>query len=384
MSKGGLSPNDTMLVIQRLQSKVVEGKLHQDTFDAVYDLIDDVTHWPPPDLDGVLTELFPVVKTRIREQAILAAHSDFARGGDMAVSRALLDVAAHLGSQGQIGGLQLGRAGFKEIENALKVARLPTGIFELDVGLDGGMTCGGLGVGVGAPGGGKSMTLIHGAAESIKCGMVTGFVTLELPQHWQFARLVACLTGIEISAILENPTLRAEADRRLALIQHQLGFCEIAEFAPHVTTVAEIIEWIDMVEQRIGLKMHTLYVDYADKLYHPGIRADNEYLAMRYVYEALRRDIAVKRDMWVWTASQANRATKETKKRIDMHNVADSMHKVRIADLVVTMTFDEDTNELTYFVAKNRLGRSRFSVGPLPTDFGRGRITYLTKELGPW
>jgi hypothetical protein len=39
--------------------------------------------------------------------------------------------------------------------------------------------------------------------------------------------------------------------------------------------------------------------------------------------------------MWCFTASQAGRPSKDQKKKVDLEHVADSMHKVRVADLVI-------------------------------------------------
>jgi hypothetical protein len=106
-------------------------------------------------------------------------------------------------------------------------------------------------------------------------------------------------------------------------------------------------------------------------------------LEMRYVYEGLRRDISMARDMWVWTASQSSRSTKESSKLLDMQHVADSMHKIRVGDTIVTLNPRED-EQMEFFVAKNRLGTSRFLVGPIVTDFARARLVPVVRELGSW
>ena len=111
---------------------------------------------------------------------------------------------------------------------------------------------------------------------------------------------------------------------------------------------------------------------------------DNEYLAMRYVYEGLRRDIAVARGMWVWTASQASRPSKDSNKRLDLHHVADSMHKVRVADQIITLNPKDDGQQMEFFIAKNRMGKARFSVGPIVTDFEKARIVPRAREFQQW
>jgi hypothetical protein len=229
----------------------------------------------------------------------------------------------------------------------------------------------------------NSMALATQAAEGVRRKMFVGFVTLELPESVQLARLFANLTAVPTSLILDNDQDRAEAKRRIELVENQIGLCEVAEFAPHATTVKDLVDWVDSKEQEHGMHMELLVVDYGDKLHAPAVRDNNEYLAMRYVYEGLRRDIAVERGMWVWTGSQASRPSKDTGKRLDLHHVADSMHKVRVADLVITLNPKED-GMMELYVAKNRMGRSLYTVGPLVTDLERARLVPVAREIGPW
>jgi len=52
--------------------------------------------------------------------------------------------------------------------------------------------------------------------------------------------------------------------------------------------------------------------------------------------------------------------------------MADSAHKARIADIVVTLNKGEEG--ITYYVAKHRTDAGQQTVGPIPTDFVYGRI----------
>ena len=116
-------------------------------------------------------------------------------------------------------------------------------------------------------------------------------------------------------------------------------------------------------------------VDYADKM-TADIKDRSSYKIMEYVYEHLRIFVH-ENQKWGWTASQASRADKYQKKHVDLEHVADSINKVRVADLVVTLNLDEE-DEMKFYVAKNRTGRSRQTVGPLPTEFEIGCIVPLS------
>ena len=228
------------------------------------------------------------------------------------------------------------------------------------------------------------MALMHQACEAAKCQHFVGFLTLELPSSIQWARAYAHLTGVPINDILDIPRRRAEAQRRLDEIQPEIGLFVMAEMAPYATTVADLVLWVDGQEQMRGVKMDVLVIDYADKLYAPEVKGNSEYNSMRHVYEGIRRDIADKRAMWTITGCQATRPQNDAGKRIDLRHASDSIHKVRVADAVWTLNPREDDGMLDIYVAKNRLGKSGFTVGPLMTDLERARLVPLARELGHW
>ena len=379
----GSGPASTLVVVQRLRRRVHEGKVTVEQVREVCEIFDAAQDCDIPEDEAIVNELLPVLKRKMHSQAILMSHKEFAAKGDFSVVTDLLERTAALGTRERIAGSRLGVAGFDVIERAKVVDRLPTGVLELDLKFGGGLPRKSLGLWVGDSGGGKSIALASQAGECVRRQMFTGFVTLELPEHVQMARLLANISGVPTNDILDIEHWKEEAKRRVGLIEHQIGVCELAEFAPHATTVQDLVDWVEDMEQRHGGKMECLIVDYADKLYAPKIREDNQYLAMRVVYEDLRRLIAMARDMWVWTASQASRPSKDSAKKIDMHHVADSMHKARIVDAMITLNPRED-EQMEAFVAKYRLGISRYMVGPFMTDFARARLSPVTRELGPW
>ena len=223
----------------------------------------------------------------------------------------------------------------------------------------------------------NSMMLSHIAADALFEGMSVLYATLELPEAEVLARLKANLTGLPINAILDGSMEQAKS--RIAELETRLGIGYVQEFTPHMTTVADLGEWVTRCEDTIGSSIDVLIVDYADRLSAPTEKS--EYQAMRVVYEELRQ-LGVDHNCFNWTASQASRQQKGSK-RTDLNHVADSMHKVRIADLVITLNVKgEDTDLLEYYIAKHRTGRSRVIVGPLPTEFERGRISPVQRTTG--
>jgi hypothetical protein len=127
--------------------------------------------------------------------------------------------------------------------------------------------------------------------------------------------------------------------------------------------------------------------DYADKLTaKKQEKGAGDYKIGQVVYEGLRL-FAVDKKHFSWTASQSRGRGGDggkKKKRLDLEDTADSIHKIRVADLVVTLNKDDETQEMNVFVAKHRTGRSRVSVGPLPLNFELGRVApVMFDEEGP-
>lgn len=370
-------PTSTITVMQRIMRWHAEGKLKIQQVNDIADVFDQADDLNCPTEDDMVAELVPVVRRRMHGEAVLKAHDEFARRGDFKEVTDIVAQAARLGEIVAIEDAELTGQGLSLLDED-EGERLRTGIIELDVGLDGGITRGSEGVVMADPGGGKSVFLVQQAAEGSRLGLHVMFATLELSAKMQLARLTANITGIPINAIVGDANQRQVARARLAEMEEERGPVHVAEFSAYATTVRDLVEWVDQKEQTTGRKVDLLVVDYADKMWDPRSKDGNEYLTMRYVYEGLRRDIAIERGMWVWTASQpGRRGRKDVDRKLDMSDVADSIHKSRVADLVLTLNYadPEDFSAVDIFVAKHRIGRSRFSVGPLPTDFSRARIS---------
>jgi len=378
----GKGPATPMLLMQRLRRLVTDGKVKLETIVEVGEYLTAAEDFGIPDEDVVVKELIPVVTRRLQGAAIELATSTFAVKGDMSKVASLLEASRNVGAA--ISGAETSRLevdGFDVIEQVGYMTRLSCGVTEMDIATSGGMPRKSLGVFIGGAGDGKSQMLTTCLAEGVRRGLHCGGITLELPAAVQNARVYANLTGIEIDMIMENPQARAAAKAKIEKMAHRMGPCHIGDMPPHATTVKDLCEWIDQREQIVGRKMEVLVIDYADKMHAPNVKADNEYLAMRHVYEGIRRDIAVARDMWVWTASQAKRPNKDSGKRLDLNSVSDSLNKVRVADWVISLNAQDEGANMVFYMAKNRHGRSRFEVGPLPTDFARGRMVPISREF---
>lgn len=373
----GHGPSTGTVVIQRLRRWMDDGKATLEIVKKVCELLDDAEDAGLPEADQIIAELAPVIAQRIRDQAVQSAIESFGRKGDLSKAVQLEERASRIGVVDTSVGTLLGTDSWQELSELRNLERLKTGVPELDGVLDGGLQRQGLGIVVGGPGDGKSMMLSHIGAVNLLDGLFVGYATLELPRPLVLARTKANLTSMPINALVNEDS--KEAQRRLQQLSSGLGKFVVQDFTAYATTIEDIKDWVARCEDTYGKKMDLLIVDYGDKL---GVKKqkdeDSGYTSGRIVFEGLRI-YSVERKMFVWTASQATRQ-KDKRKRLDLNDVADSMHKVRVADLVVTLNLKEQDGadpEVTFYVAKHRTGKSRVEVGPFPAAYELGQVVAL-------
>jgi KaiC/GvpD/RAD55 family RecA-like ATPase len=376
----GKGPSSLLVVLQRLTRWRDNGKLTQQKIEEVSDYFDAAEDAGLPSDEAVLAEMTPILQQRARQSALRMAMEDFARGGDLQKVEQALSKARSIGRSSDVDGSILGGAAFDAIDALRLMDRLPTGISELDLLLDGGHPRG-LVVFVGDSGAGKSMALAHAAAEGVFQQLHVGIVSLELPEEVQLARVIANLTGTPINDLLNGRQQRAKD--RLGQMMGTLGALTVRYFAPRATKVDDIFRWVEQREQKVGRRMDLLIVDYIDKL---GTGSEEStYQAQGNIADALR-DYAMGKSMFCLTASQAKRGGGKGVAGkgggLDLQDVADSMNKVRVADAVITLRKDEDNATMDFFLAKNRLGKSRTGTGPLPQDESCGRIAVVHRRCG--
>ena len=375
----GKGPANSAIVMQRLRNLVDAGAYTHDDYllaQAFFDRMQSVTL----DEEAIVTELTPLLQNRLAMQALITGTETAAKGEvDVVKVRELLDQATSVGRVDMSIGLLLGGEAFAAMQAMRDLPRLRTSIVEIDTLIGGGVTPGTLNVLIGGAGDGKSMGLAHIGSGALRQRKFVGCVTYgEVnPAYWH-ARVIANLTGFPINEIIAG---NERVQRRVAEMQ-EAG--EIGLFACHEmpagSTVVELKDWSQRLQDQMKLELDLLLVDYADQM-SPTKACKSEYEAMKHVYQALR-ELARERNRFpLWTASQAKARQKTDVGRIlGLYDAADSTHKVRIADLVITLNVDKEKGEIKYFVAKHRLGKSDMLIGPLPIDFGRGRMAPIPGE----
>ena len=384
----GVGPDSGKVLLQRLRRWMNEGKITHADIMTVSDLLDEAEDAGLASEESVLGEVVPILQRRIQHAAIQESLSEYAKRGDPGLALAKIERAKQLGKRDLTRGIDFGDGSFGAMLRMRNVRRLKTGILELDATLDGGAMCGTESVLVGAAKSGKSQGLIQTATAGVLQGANVGYITLELPTPIVEARLAANMTNTPTNDILADPFNCGALEALDELRQRGAGGygrMRVAQFTPKITFVSDLRAWVKSVEEEWGETMHLIVVDYADKLgaKTAGRREeDNSYKHGESVYEDLRIWVEGEK-RWLWTASQGKRNTEKKGKKLDLDDIADSMGKVRVADLVITLNPSPDAEQMTFFIAANRLGKSRQTVGPLPTDFGVARIAPVSMDAMP-
>jgi replicative DNA helicase len=374
----GRGPSDARSVMQQVRRWISEGRHTFEEAVAVNDLFDTILDEGLIDEEDAAHGLIPVLRKRMERFAVDDLIKEVGKAdSDMAPVIESLQRAASVGKVDRSLGISFGDSSFAAFDRLRKREKFPTGVFDLDMRMNGGTQRGNLAMVMGGSGAGKSMFLDSLTAYGLTHGMHVGYFTLELEEDLVFARTMANISGIPTNDIMARQECEDAAKAYIAALPVPLAPGHVRYGTPGATTVREIRAWVELCEKKVKRPMDLLVVDYADLIHVPKV--DRTYDAMKLVYEQLRA-IATDKKMWVWTASQSK--GREVRPILDLEDVADSMHKVRIADVVITLN-PRENNEIIYHVAKCRGDESRYCVGPVPYDFAHGRMSYSVPAALP-
>ena len=382
-------PESALVVLQRLKRWVREGKLTNADLAEVSDLFDAAEDAGLLSEEAAVNELAPILRRRMELDAVRHATAQFGKGEGLEEVSEMLEQASRIGVSDTSVGMCLGPESGAVAASMRGLSRMKTGIMELDDAMDGGYVRGSTVVYLAETSGGKSMALVQGAVSAAQQGLNAAYATLELSIPIVLARILANITGVPVNDILFTPGCSEEATKRLASIQ-KAGFGSILfkAFTPQVSTVTDILEWVKTIEKTRGSQIDVLIVDYGDKVAAPKKAKDKDtssYKTGLYVFEGFSvwsRD----NNRWCLTASQANRGKKKDRSgkksnndKLETDDVADSMHKVRVVPVVITLNKrGEEGDQVYYHVAKNTFGKAGMGVGPLPTEYECARISPVT------
>jgi len=251
-------------------------------------------------------------------------------------------------------------------------APISTGWPRIDDIVKGGLGKNELGVVIAPTGAGKSMVLVHLAAEALKQGKTVVYYTLELKDTVVGGRFDSAMTKVPLNDLRDNQDLIID------MIQDIEGSLIIKEYPTKSASVQTIRGHVDRLIKR-GTKPDMILVDYADLL-RPSRSTGEKRHELEETYESLRA-LAQIYEMPVWTASQTNRGGLNAEV-ITMEAISEAFNKCFVADFIFSLSrtvTDKQANKGRIFIAKNRNGPDGL-VFPCFVDWSDVTIKVLNKE----
>lgn len=390
----GNGPPNFGVVLQRLRRWQSDGKIKASDISAVDELFDMGSDFGPSDDEALVNEVLPILRKSIHRNAIDTATREYANPqGDPGAALRVLDQIHRLGTQDKSLGITVGNAVAERLVKFANIHRLPTCIPELDDILRGGVARGTETIFLGETGAGKSMALIQMTTSAASQMQSVCYASLELEEEWIEARILSNITGIPSEDMMRkgaDPGIYAECEEMMGKLgAAEFGRITVRTFPAGTTSPKDIFEWVSDVEEATGVPVSVLVVDYADKCASSqkktGKWEESAYIRNGLVYEEFRV-WASKNKKWLFTASQTKRGQNAKRSKvgavIDTDDAADSLDKMRVGDLIISINLSEDRQTAVLFIAKNRHGDGGGRLPALPTDFACSRIV-PTVHLGP-
>ena len=302
-----------------------------------------------------------------RKQACVLAFHDAAgliEDGKLDALPELYEKALKVGQQ-ELGGLFLPTdEGFERLMKYHEKDErdfFKTGLHSVDKVLQGGLRRGELGVFLGPTGRGKSAILSFLASQTYSSfARSVVYFTLELNEEEIATRIISATTGKSLNKWSENPLIFKNLDISNTIADDDC-FLTIRHFPMRGASVHTLDAYMDMLQDN-GVNPGLMIVDYAD-IMQPSRFFGNSYEEQGLIYEELK-GLAQKRDIAIWTASQANR-TALSSEVVDLDSVADSFRKAMASDFMIALCQTPDEREvgmMRFYMAKVRRGITGWQI----------------------
>ena len=282
-----------------------------------------------------------------------------------------------------------------EEHKSSKTDHIPTGYRFIDMCLNGGWVTKTLNVLMGSPKVGKSQWLCNLAANSIKQGMNSVYITLEMDYSTVFQRIGANLWNIPIyeyeKRVDDTEFMQTKMDSFIESSIIAPGTLIVRDYPTSSATVSEIESMLRQEEKDRSIsdqpfKFKNIFIDYINIMADGrGSRNnDNTYLKIKNICEDLRA-MAQRNDWCVISLTQTNRQGMNSEE-VDMTNVAESAGLVATVDsLFAIICTPMMMAEGSYYLRALALRNSPHMGDSKRFDFSKDylRITESTDDIIP-
>lgn len=269
----------------------------------------------------------------------------------------------------------------KATAEAAQYDRIPSPVAELDAYMRGGVGPGELCVILAIPNGGKSTAL----CDTTVCTLLASrarvvYYTLEMSHKDVVVKITANLMGLEIDDVEKGKVSFFDLQQRtMRLLRDRDSRYVVRHAPPGTMSVKDIREHLRRLRVERDFTPTLVVVDYADVMTSGGKR-DNSYIEQGDIYQGLKA-LAVDLNVPVLTASQAKRDAVD-QRVLFIDSLADSFRKAHVSDYIIAICAQEDertNDQLRLYIAKNRFGKAGVEIGPIATDFAKGRLALRGK-----
>ena len=227
---------------------------------------------------------------------------------------------------------------------------------------------------------GKSIYLANDAANFVKMGVNTAFVSAEMAAHKVLKRIGANMLTIPMSEYETKAKNKELIKRKLENVGDGLtppGNLFVKQFPTSQATVPDIEAYLKQIEEERKIKLGCIVIDYINILAnYRNPNSENMYLKIKQIAEDLRA-MGVRNGWLIVTATQINRNGYNSSD-IGMGDVAESAGLSHTADLMLGIIQDDlmrASNEYWLKVLKIRDGEGKGVKCKLDINYNYMRLT---------
>lgn len=388
-------PPTAKRVKQRLTSQNEDGKISDEKLAAAKKYIDRQVNSQEFE-SAVIEELKPVLQRRRAQDIAMSAANEFATGNGFEKTKEIIAAYDLIGERDpeaqsdevhvQAGDIEAQDKVTEMLGEVLMLDKFPLGIPEVDIALGGGVSRPYTTTLVGSTGDGKSKALMHIACNGLRLGYSVGLASVELTEDEIMMNVQANMSGLTTEEVLFNAQAAKKTGRpsatwkRIAELGSWKGSLHVKYFPAKRTFMSNITSWFDT---ECGDDLGITVLDYIDEVISPErykVKKLDSYEEGGLV-AAEFREYNKLRSVFGFTASQAQRQ-KNKNSLLTTESPAGSIQKSRLTDYLITLNYDPETGGIKYLLDKVRWGKGRIEIGPIPHDWGRGRMCRIGDRTG--
>lgn len=254
--------------------------------------------------------------------------------------------------------------------------RIPTGVDVIDEAINGGIPGGTkfCAIFVGRAGIGKTLILGNTAINAIKQGKNVLYISFEIDQNELRKRMDAAFADISLNNIIHMKD-QVKKKVKQAKQSGSVGRMIIKEYPPASVSALDVENYLYDLKLKKDFTPDVIVLDYLGIMKPIDAKASaNSYERGKYICEEIRA-LSDKFKCPVVSASQSNRSGYSAN-TVEMDNIADSMAIAHTADLLISLTQNEELKEnsqIKFDVIKSRISRNGIG-GNVDVDYDRLKL----------